>query len=173
MRIYKDDNDYRKVYVWNDEIPFETTENQKINISFDTEGIVWNEGTISIEAKLNPRHISNYGMLCMNYKHNQNGKVNIIINYNAEMNNKTETQLFNKNAIIGLSDEFAEILKNIFCDYSFRLPSGTIEIISGAYDEVGSSYASFEKIFKLLSFLFQNKEVIEDTTINTELLNLL
>jgi hypothetical protein len=174
MVKYENDSKTKKIYIWKDENPLDVVLEEKLEIEVPAKEAFWKEGMICVEAKMNPRHISNYAMLCMNYKANNSGKTNIIINYNIEKNFcRANGQLFNDNSVIGLNNEFAEYLNTIFSESEIDFPSGIIEIIGGAYDEVGSSYYSFEKIIELISIIFENYEQIGETILGEKLIEIL
>ncbi len=71
--------------------------------------INWHNGTICIEAKLNPRHISNYAMVCMKYINNQKNRTDIRINFGREnLFYKSQVLPFNKDVCVGLDKEFSQ-----------------------------------------------------------------
>ena len=170
MVKYENDSKTKKIYIWKEENPLDVVLEEKLEIEVPAKEVFWNEGMICVEAKMNPCHTSNYAMLCINYKANNSGKTNIIINYNIEKNSMgTNCQVFNDNSVIGLNNEFAEYLSTIFSESEIDFSSGIIEIIGGAYDEVGSSYYSFEKIMELISIIFGNYEQIGETILGEKL----
>lgn len=73
-----------------------------------------------------------------------------------------------------MDKEFADAIDEFFKEYPFgKLPSGTIEILSGGYDEVGSSNVAFKKVMELLAFIFQHIDDSGDNELQYELLNLM
>ncbi len=172
MLLFESDNEYKKVCIWKDEIPFKYDGQSTMHLSIVAGNINWHVGTICIEVKLNPRHISNYAMICMKYTDNQKNKTDIIINFGREtLSFKSQVLPFNKAVCIGLDKEFADAIDEFFKEYpQEKLPSGTIEILSGGYDEVGSSNVSFKRAMELLVFVFQNIDDLSDSELKCELL---
>ena len=161
-----------KKAIWQNAIPFEVIQNENIKLKIDAKKCLWYQGTICIEVQLNPRHISNYAMICMRYKKNKNNYTDILINYGNEGGKMlSENKLFNKNAIVGLNREFANAIYEFFRESQLNIPSGSIEIIGGAYDVAGSSNYAFKKAMDLLIYIFENSKNINDKTIGDELLN--
>lgn len=114
-------------------------------------------------------------MVCMKYTDNQKNKTDIIINFGGEnLSYKSQVLPFNKAVCVGLDKEFADAIDEFFKEYPFgKLPSGTIEILSGGYDEVGSSNVAFKKAMELLVFIFQHIDDLSDNELQCELLNLM
>ena len=54
-----------------------------------------------------------------------------------------------------------------------RYTSGTIEILGGGYDDVGSSNVAFKKTMELLMFIFQHIDNLSDDELQCELLKLI
>lgn len=172
MLLFENNNGYKKVCIWKDEIPFNYVQRKKIHFCMGSGDVNWHIGKICIEVKLNPRHVSNYAMICMNYINNQKNKVDIIINHGREDSLfKSKVLPFDKIVCVGLDKEFADAIYEFFEEYPIeQLPSGTIEIISGAYDEVGSSNVAFKKAMELLIFIYRNIDKLDDDTLRYELL---
>ena len=61
---------YIKKCIWKDEIPFEHVGQHALHLRAEADDTNWHIGTICIEAKLHPRHISNYVMVCRKYTDN-------------------------------------------------------------------------------------------------------
>lgn len=175
MLLFESDNGYKKVCIWKDEIPFKYVGQNTLHSSVESGDTNWHIGTIGIEVKLHPRHISNYAMVFMKYTDNQKNKTDIIINFGREnLFYKSQVLPFNKAVCVGLDKEFADAIDEFFKEYSLgRLPSGTIEILSGGYDEVGSSNVAFKKVMELLIFAFENIDDLSDVVLKSELINLL
>lgn len=77
-------------------------------MSAEAGDINWYIGTICIEVKLHPRHISNYAMVCMKYTDDQNNKTDIMINFGREyLSYKSQVLPFNKAVCVGLDKDFA------------------------------------------------------------------
>jgi len=173
MLLFESDNGYKRVCIWKDEIPFDYIGRERLCLCEDAGDIIWHIGTICIEAKLHSRHISNYAMICMNFTDNQENKTDIIVNYGREnITFKSQVLPFNKNVCVGLDKEFADSIYEFFQEYPHRmLPSGTIEILSGGYDEVGSSNVAFKKVMELLIFVFQNINKLSEVALQYELLD--
>ena len=175
MLLFENDNGYKKICIWKDEIPFKHVVQHTLHLSAKADDINWHIGTICIEVKLHPRHISNYAMVCMKYTDNQKNKTDIIINFGREnLSFKSQVLPFNKAVCVGLDKEFADAIDEFFKEYSLgKLPGGTIEILSGGYDEVGSSNAAFKKVMELLMFAFQHIDDLSDNELQCELLKLI
>ena len=175
MLLFESDNGYKKVCIWENEIPFSYVGQNALHLCAEASDINWHIGTICIEVKLHPRHISNYAMVCMKYTDNQKNKTDIIINFGRENRSfKSQVLPFNKEVCIGLDKEFADAIDEFFKEYSLgKLPSGTIEILSGGYDEVGSSNVAFKRAMKLLIFIFQNIDDLSNNELQCELLKLI
>lgn len=172
MLSFESDNGFRKVRVWNNEVPFSYNPSKKLKMTIDSGKYFWNEEIICIEARLNPRHASNYAMVCVKYIRTQSDNTNIIINYgNCGMDN-VQNELFNKNAVIGLDDYFADAIYEFFQECPKNIiPNGTIEVIGGAYDEIGSSNSSFKYIMELLMWIFINYNKINEDSFGDKLLS--
>lgn len=175
MLLFESNNGYKKVCIWKDEIPFKYVGQNTLNLSAESGEINWHIGIICIEVKLNPHHISNYAMVCMKYTSNLKNKTDIIINFGREnLFYKSRVLPFNKEVCVGLDKEFADAIDEFFKDYPHeKLPRGIIEILSGGYDEVGSSSVAFKKVMELLTFVFQNIDDLSDEELQDELLNLI
>ena len=175
MLIFESDNGYKKGCIWKDEAPFKCVGQNTLHLSVEAGDTNWHIGTMCIEAKLNPRHISNYAMVCMKYTYNQKNKTDIMINFGREnLSYKSQVLPFNKAVCVGLEKEFADAIDEFFKEYPLeKLPSGTIEILSGGYDEVGSSNVSFKKVMELLTFVFQHIDDLSDDELQCELLKLM
>lgn len=172
MLILESDNGYKKLCIWKDEIPFKYVGQNTLHLSAKSSDINWHIGTICIEVKLNPRHISNYAMVCMKYVNNQKNKTDIIINFGkGNRSYKSQVLPFNKAVCVGLDKEFADAIYEFFKESPLvRLPSGTIEILSGGYDEVRSSNIAFKKTMKLLIFAFQHIDDLNENELQCKLL---
>ncbi len=175
MLLFESDNGYKKVCIWKDEVPFKYVGQNALHLSAESGDINWHIGTICIEVKLHPRHISNYAMVCMKYTDNQKNKTDIIINFGREnLSYKSQVLPFNKAVCVGLDKEFADAIDEFFKEYPLgKLPSGTIEILSGGYDEVGSSNVAFKQVMALLTFIFQHIDDLSDNELQCELLKLM
>lgn len=175
MLLFENDNGYKKVCIWKDEVPFKYVGQNTLHLSAKADDTNWHIGTICIEIKLHSRHISNYAMVCMKYTNNQKNKTDVIINYGKEnLSFKSQVLPFNKAVCVGLDKEFADAIDEFFKEYPLgKLPSGTIEILSGGYDEVGSSNIAFKKVMELLTFVFQHIDELSDNELQCELLKLI
>lgn len=175
MFLFESNNGYRKVCIWKDEIPFKYIGQNTLHLRTEAGDANWHIGTICIEAKLNPRHISNYAMICMKYMDNQKNKTDIIINFGREkLSFISQVLPFNKAVCMGLDKEFADAIDEFFEEYPLeKLPGGTIEILCGGYDEVGSSNVAFKKVMELLMFAFQHIDELSDNELQCEVLNLI
>lgn len=175
MLLFESDNGYKKVCIWKDEIPFKYAGRNTLHYSVDAGDTNWHIGTITIEVKLNPRHISNYAMICMKYTDNQINRTDIIINFGIENHFlKSQVLPFNKAVCVGLDKEFADAIDEFFKEYPLgKLPSGTIEIFGGGYDEVGSSNVAFKKVMKILMFVFYHIDELSDDELQYEILKIM
>lgn len=172
MLEFESDNGFRKIKLWNNEMPFNYISNKNMSLTIDAGDETWYEGTLCLEAKLNPRHASNYAMICMKYTYVQCSKTQIIIHYGIEYIDKKKNELFNKNAIVGLDDFMAKAIYDIFGECaSESFPCGVLEVIGGAYDEVGSSYMSFKRIVELMIWIFSNYSKIDNEELGNKILN--
>lgn len=171
MLLFESDNGYKKICIWRDEIPFRCVQKNKMHLSMQSGSIDWHIGTICIEAKLSARHISNYAMICMKYVNNQDNKVDIVVDYGRnDTLFKSQVLPFNKSIHIGIDKEFADAIYEYFQEYPQKeLPSGTIEVFGGGYDEVGSSNFSFKKVMQLLVYVFQNSDNLSYEELKAEL----
>lgn len=127
----------KKVCIWKDEVPFKCVEQNTMHMSVESGDINLHIGVICIEVKLHPHHISNYAMVHMKYINNEKNKTNIIINLGKEnISYKSRVLPFNKAISVGLNKEFADAIYEFFKENSHgKLPSGTIEILGGGYDD--------------------------------------
>ncbi len=175
MLIYETDYGYKKICIWKDKMPFECTGYGTLNRHTKVGNIDWHIGTICMEVKLHPGHISNYALICMKYTKNQNDAMDIIINFGREKCFFNSNILpFNKDVCVGLNKEFADAIYEFFEEFPIgNLPSGTIEILGGAYDEVGSSNVSFKKVMELLIFMFVHIDKMNDEELQSELFKLI
>ncbi|WP_281085569.1 hypothetical protein [Eubacterium ruminantium] len=171
MLKFESNDGFSKIVLWDNEVPFDYDSHKKKKMIIDAGKNVWHEGTICMEAKLNPRHASNYAMICMKYTYTQSKKTDIIIHYGNYHKDK-KNGLFNKNAFVGLDDFFAKTIYEIFSELpSDIIPCGVIEVIGGAYDEVGSSFMSFKCIIELMIWIFSNYNRISEDSLGDEILN--
>lgn len=175
MLLFESKNGYKKVCIWKDQIPFNYVGEYNLHLCADAGDISWHIGTICIEVKLHPRHISNYAMICMKYTNNQENKTDIVINFGGkDIYFNSHVLPFNKDVCLGLDKEFADAIDEFFSEYPIgKLPSGTIEILSGGYDEVGSSNVAFKKVMEVLIFIFQNIDGLSDNDLQYEVLRLI
>lgn len=175
MLLFENDNGYKKVCIWKDEVPFKHVGQNALYLSIESGDINWHIGTICIEVKLHPRCISNYAMVYMKYMDNQKNKTDIIINFGKEKNSyKSQVLPFNKTICVGLDKEFADAIDEFFKEYPLgELPGGTIEILGGGYDDVGSSNIAFKKTMELLTFVFRHIDELSDNELQRELLKLM
>lgn len=170
LKIESDDGFY-KIILWDNEVPFDYVSNKKAKMIIEAGKNIWYEGTLCIEAKKIPSHASNYAMICMKYRYIQSSQTDIVIHYGNCYKDRTNG-LFNKNAIIGLDDEYAKNIDEIFREIpSENIPCGVIEVIGGAFDEVGSSYMSFKRIIELIIWIFTNYNIISKDSLGDEILN--
>lgn len=96
------------------------------------------------------------------------------MNFLVELRRDKELLPFNKAICVGLDKEFADAIDEFFKEYPLgKLPSGTIEILSGGYDEVGSSNVALKKAMELLVFIFQHIDELSDNELKGELLRLI
>lgn len=175
MLLFESDDGYKKVCIWKDEVPFKCVEQNSMHLSRESGDINWHIGTICIEVKLHPRHISNYAMVHMKYMDNQKNKTDIIINFGREnISYKSQVLPFNKAICAGLNKEFADAIDEFFKEYPLgKLPHGTIEILGGGYDDVGSSNIAFKKTMELLVFVFQHMDDLSENELQWKLLKLM
>ena len=172
MLLFESNNENKKVCIWKDEIPFNYRGNNTLHMSVSSNDINWHIGTICIEAKLHPRHVSNYAMVCMKYMSNKKNETDIIVNFGRDTCFfKSQVLPFSKEVSIGLDEEFADAINEFFIEYpKSKLPSGTIEVLSGAFDEVGSSNVAFKKVMNMLVFVFQHIDEFDHNELQCELL---
>ncbi len=173
MLLFENDSGYKKVCIWKDEMPFKCNRHERIQLCLDACDENWHVGTICIEAKLSPCHISNYAMVCMKFVKNKKNKTDILINFGQE-NLVFQSQVLpcGIGVNVGLDREFADAIDEFFKEYPYgKLPSGTIEILGGGYDEVGSSNVAFKKVMELMIFVFQHIDDLSDDMLKKELLN--
>lgn len=175
MIVLEDTNGYWKISVWKDNMPVSYKGEKGFSDRFLAGKADWYAGTLCIEAKLNPRHISNYAMICMRYTPKDIAETELIIYSDEEQIFFESTVLpFKKRIHVGLLEEFEEAIKDYFYKgMNGNLPSGTIEVLYGGYDEVGSSSVSIKKTLELLVFLFQHIEKMSDDRLKEELLCLI
>lgn len=174
MLLFEGDNGYKKVCTWKDEAPFKYVGQNALHLSIESGDINWHI-TICIEVKLHPRHISNYAMIYMKYLNNKKNRTDVIINFGREdISYKSQVLPYNKAICVGLDKEFADAINEFFQEYPLgKLPSGTIEILSGGYDDVGSSNIAFKKTMELLTFVFQHIDELSDNELQCKLLRLM
>lgn len=172
MLLMKNDNEYKKICIWIDEIPFNCVSQNDLHLCFNSGSASWYVGTICMEVKLNARHVSNYAMICMRYTNNKESETDVIINFGrSDITFSSFVLPFNKDVHIGLDEEFANAIDEFFRECSMeKLPSGTIEILNGGYDEVGSSHMAFKKAMELLCFIFQHIGRLDENELKNELL---
>lgn len=175
MLLFESDNGYKKTCIWKDEVPFEYVGQNTMHLTVESSNVNWHIGTICIEVKLHPRHVSNYALVCMKYTDNKKNNTDIIINFGRESRSyKSQVLPFSKAVCIGLNKEFADALYEFFKEDSFgKLPSGTIEILGGGYDEVGSSNVAFKKAMELLISIFRCIDDLSENELQCELLKIM
>ena len=150
MLLFANNNKYKKVCIWKDEVPFKYVGQNTLHLSVESGDINWHIGTICIEVKLNCWHASNDCFF------------------------KSQVLPFNKEVTIGLNKEFADAIDEFFKGYLLgKLPGGTIEILGGAFDEVGSSNFAFKKVMNMLLFVFQHIDEFDEDKLQGELLKLM
>ena len=71
MLLFENKDEYKKVCIWKDEMPFKYVGQNTLHLSVESGDINWHIGTICIEVRLHPRHVSNYAMVCMKYIRNK------------------------------------------------------------------------------------------------------
>lgn len=164
MLLIKNDNECKKICIWKDEIPFNYVSQDALNLCFNSGSANWYVGTICMEVKLHARHVSNYAMICMRYTNNKETGTDVIINFGrSDISFSSFVLPFNQDVHIGLDEEFANAIDDFFKECSLeKLPSGTIEILNGGYDEVGSSQMTFKKAMELLCFIFQHVNALDE-----------
>ncbi len=175
MLLFESDNGYKKICIWKDEMPFNCIQKEKILLSMNARNADWHIGSICLEVKLGARHISNYAMICMRYTDNQENNVNILVSFGRDdILFQSQVLPYNKSVCVGLNREFADAIHEYFQEYpQNELPSGTIEVFGGGYDEVGSSSFSFKKGMQLLVYVFQHIDNISSDVLKNELLKLM
>ncbi len=175
MLLFENHNGYKGICIWKDEVPFKHVSNNILHIRTESGDVNWHVGTICLEAKLSPLCVSNYAMVCMKYTNNKKNGTDIIINFGREdFSFKSQVLPFRKEVSVGLDKEFADAISDFFKEFPHdSLPSGTIEIFSGAFDEIGSSNMAFKKAMNLLVFVFQNIDNFNDDELKCELLKLM
>lgn len=174
MLLFSTKDGYKKICIWKDEIPFEYSNSDSVCVQYEGDSdIEWYNGIICMEVKLHPRHISNYAMLCIRY--NKNEKSNIIINNGVtDILFDSRVLPYGKKISTGLTKEYIEIIEKFFKEYSSsKLPNGTIEVITGGYDDVGSSACSFEIIIELLMYTFARINQVSDQQLLYELISMI
>lgn len=175
MLFFESGNKYKRVCIWKDEVPFNYSCQHTLHLCKEAGGIKWHSGIICMEAYLSPRHISNYAMVFMKYTDNQTDKADIIINYGREnVSFQSNVLPFNKVICAGLDKEFADAVYSFFSAYNARnLPCGTIEVLCGGYDEIGSSMVSFKKVMELMVFTFSNIDKTDSQELQCKLLGIM
>lgn len=175
MLLIKSDNEYKKICIWKDEVPFKCVGQNTLHLCAEAGDANWHTGTICIEAQLHACCVSNYAMVCIKYMDDQKDETNIIIDFASEtFSFKSQVLPYNKTVCAGLNKEFADAIGEFFEEYSLgKLPGGTIKILGGGYDEVGSSNVAFKKVMKLLIFVFQHIDDMSDNDLRFELLKLM
>ena len=172
MLRFESDYEFRKVALWNNEIPFDYISSKEKHMEIKAGKGVWHEGTICMEAKLNHGHASNYAMVCIKYTYRPSQTTEIIIHYGNCRKNTGMTGLYNKNAIVGLDEFFANIIYKFFEECpSETIPGGVVEVVGGAYDEIGSSYMSFKCVIETVIWIFSNYKKISEKGLGEEILN--
>lgn len=175
MILFESDNGHKKVCIWKDEMPFKCNGCEKMHLCLEACEEKWYTGTICMEAKLGSRHISNYALVCMKYTDNQEDKTNILINFGHEdLIFQSQVLPCDMGVHVGLDEEFADAIEEFFKEYPYgKLPCGTIEILGGGYDEVGSSNVAFKKVMELIIFVFQHIDELSDDMLKNRLLNIM
>lgn len=175
MLLFESDTGYKKICIWKDEIPFNYVGQNTLRMCTEAGRIHWHIGKICVEVKLHPRHVSNYAMICMKYTNNQKNKTDVIINFGKEtFSFKSKVLPFNKEIFVGLNREFVDAIEEFFREYPVgKLPAGTIEILCGGYDEVGSSNVAFKKVMEILVFIFEHIDEMSDNKLQSEIFNLM
>ena len=171
MYKFANETGYTRVSVWKEKNPISYQSENIIELLLDGDNTKWYQGTICVEAQLNVWHCSNYAMICMKYTNTQYDKTEVII-HNGICGDSTSSELFRNNVIVGLNDEFTNAIKDYFILQPHNnIPCGRIEILGGAYDEVGSSNASFRNVMNLLTYIFYNEYRLDENGFGKELFN--
>lgn len=175
MKIIEDDKGYKKICIWKDNELFCHVGEKRSSIRIKGGESAWYNGTICMEVKLHPRHISNYAMICMRYTMADEKETEVIMCSRKErIPFKSQVLPCERCIYIGLLKEFEEAIEDYFhtCPRE-NLPNGRIEILYGGFDEVGSSKVSFTKAMELLIFIFQHIDRVCDEEMKMELLKLM
>lgn len=152
-----------KICIWKNEEVYEHVQSEYLEIKVPSGNSCWYNGTICMEVKLHPRHISNYAMLCIKYVPGKKAETNVRIYSTEKIEFESKVLPFGRCIHIGLLKEFEEAIEEFFEGCSEEiLPSGSIEILYGGFDEVGSSKYSFKKAMELLVCIFQNIETVSE-----------
>lgn len=174
--LFENNTGYKKISIWKDEIPIFCTKQTNLSFSKSVNNTLnWHEGIICVEALLGPWHANNYAMVCMKYSSSKKESVNVIINYGME-NTSFQSKVLPVHKIInvGLQLEFAKAIEEFFVECSMdRLTGGTIEILGGVYDEVGSSNIAFKKVMDILLFLFEHIDQMNIIELEKKILGLM
>lgn len=176
MKILKKLDNYRSLCIWKDETPYTAKDNtDNLRLEYDASSSEdWYEGTICIEARLNPRHASNYAMICMNYVKDNQEKLII------EINTKLVNDTFISNVVpnsqeiyLGFPIEYvngiSESINKFECN---QLPKGKITIWGGGYDKCGSSIKAFEKTMTIMMILLKNIDNLDSQYMNNLLIEI-
>lgn len=158
--------------IWRNEEVCEYAGTKRLNMRVPAGKRHWYNGTICMEVKLHPRHISNYATICIKFTPKKESETEICI-YAGEKQYVFESKVlpFNRRIQIGLLREFEEAIEEFLFECPREdLPSGSIEILYGGFDEVGSSKISFKKAMELLVFIFQKVDRINEEQLKQELL---
>lgn len=149
MFLFENEKETKKVCIWKDEEPFHCVGQEALHLGSNACDVAWYAGTICIEARLNPHHASNYAMVCMKYTPKPSSKTDIFIRFGKErVTYRSKVIPFNKSVHVGLNKEFVDAIEDFFDLCNGNLPRGTIEIIGGAFDEVGQVMRHFKKLWK-------------------------
>lgn len=149
MFLFENEKETKKVCIWKDEEPFHCVGQEVLHLGSNACDVAWYAGTICIEARLNPHHASNYAMVCMKYTPKPSSKTDIFIRFGKErVTYRSKVIPFNKSVHVGLNKEFVDAIEDFFDLCNGNLPRGTIEIIGGAFDEVGQVMRHFKKLWK-------------------------
>lgn len=174
MYLFESKNETKKVCIWKDEEPFHCMSQNVLHLSSEACDINWHAGIICMEARLNPHHASNYAMVCMKYTPIASSIADVFIRFGKEkVTYRSKVIPFNKSVHVGLNKEYVDAIEDFFYLCNGKLPCGMIEIIGGAFDEVGSSYVAFQKLMELLSFVFLNIEKLNEDQLKCEIFKLL
>lgn len=166
---------YRMMKLWINEVPDDCKPSEEGNVCIynANKDIIWFSGILGLELRLAPRDASNYAMLIFKFTENNSGNFKVLYKQSKE-DNIVVSNIAAPGDIVrnGIVKKYYNALAQLFDELSTQniFPSGILEILGGRYGFIGSSDFAVTTVAKILIDLFEVGEKIEESDIETLIL---